>query len=269
MIAGEGRMKKTLDLGVIGLLAGLGVLLWQWPYLWLPGEIAMHRDAAGSRAVYLFTPGRLLGDRWQRITPPEVFALDSAWSPDGQYIAFRCSDGIVKGGEVDRPGKLVSEQFVAGETIVKRGLCLVDRNGDHFRWLVTDIAPAEITWTLDGRYIVFRYGILRWYRVDLQNGGMTLWNEETEVQDRLYWYEDMPTIPEKVIQWAKMPFCFASMNHGKGTPSPGGRYIAFIAACGESDPLWLYAYDTKAKRLLRLIRTRDFTFYDLVWLPDS
>lgn len=234
----------------------------------------MERDTFHSRAVYLFKPGRLIGDRWQRITPPEVFAGEFAVAPDGRWIAFSCSDGIAKGGgKVERPQQSEYEEFKIGETIIREGLCLIDREGKNFKWLVdmTTVADAPywgIAWARDGQYIVFKSSADQWHRVAPQTGEIVSWQEDNTVQNYRDWHVDIPSISKEVIEKEGPRFCISSMDRGLGTPSPGGRYIAFTVSCGESDPLWLYAYDTKTERLLRLARAREFNFYNLVWLPD-
>lgn len=134
--------KRQWSLIIAGVLVGLGILVWWWPFPRLPGEIAVRQWGYGGDGIYIFKPGRLrtTGD-WQRISPSEVYVWRSvAWSPDFQYVAFRCSDGYLTcpfAGQcrLSRPDEEVSEVYDPQEDVVKHGVCLVDREGENFRWV--------------------------------------------------------------------------------------------------------------------------------------
>jgi hypothetical protein len=276
-------MKKSWWwLGIVGLLIGLGIVLWWWPYLCLPGEIAMgHSDySSGDTAIYLFKPSRFLGSRWTRITPPEIYAkpfpYGPAWAPDGRQVAFWCSDGILLGTtpeRVRRPGKM-SEIYDAQQMIVKEGICLVGRDGEHFRWLVDTAAMADLvynrgdlSWTLDGQYIVFPTADWQQnYRVDAETGEWTMVEVGLDVWKWKDWQEEF-FITESAAQSAEK-LCPLSGGTYLGSSSAGGRYMVFSTAYGESDPQCLYAYDARANRLLFLERARGFAIFHEVWLPN-
>lgn len=258
---------------IVGLLIGLGIVLWRWPYLNLPGEIAMECEfSTGYRAIYLSKPGLFLCGK--RITPLEIYAMYPVWAPDGKQVAFWCSDGVVRGGYVYRSKELVPETYDPQQTVVREGICIVDRDGKHFRWLVdTETLPdmaykwGNITWTLDGQYIVFP-GSRREesYRVDPESGEWAVWNSESDVQEWRYWEVEF-SMTENAARSAK-DFCplYGGTHHGSS--SPGGRYVIFSMTYGESDPRCLYIYDTMTERLLYLGRMRGFSISDLVWFSD-
>ncbi len=264
----------------IGLLIGLGVLMWQWPYLRLPGTIALllrtDVDDGPSQAIYLFRPGRILTQRWTRITPSDVYVDVPTWAPNLQSVAFRCSDGItdLKSTHylVFRPGKKQPEEYPLYETPpIKEGLCVVDWNGKNFRWLMeattaTDV-PRWISWTLDGQYVVF-HSTGHQYRVEPQTGAITSWHGEKESADLMgmYGYVDLCQFLA-VETWQILDFspCLPHQIRNSGFLSPGGRYLLFSISGGENDPTQAYIYDTKTRHLSRWMRGKNFGI--LAWLP--
>jgi dipeptidyl aminopeptidase/acylaminoacyl peptidase len=249
-------------------LAISGWWLVRWPYLRLPGSIVVHKNDWGSPgSLYRYRPGRLLKiTQWKRLTPANVYVFyPAAWAPDGQQVAFRCSH---------RNGKI--------------GLCLMDQNGRHFRWLVVVAktlrpdypAPSSeytyaksVSWTSDGRYIIFlkETGITQY--IDPQTGETGPWQEELPLYDTEQQYVALPDvhIPKENVAKSGAPCTGTCTTEGwlgvrRGIPSPDGRYVLWIQTYGESDPYYLIIYDTHSERLLHL---PTFTQYlrQPVWLP--
>ncbi|MEJ5312663.1 MAG: hypothetical protein WHX52_23100 [Anaerolineae bacterium] len=274
-----------------------GGLLWGWFHIRLPGEIAVLRRGSLSNheanAVYLLRPLRLWGGWWKRLTPRDVYAMQPvAWSPDGQWAAFRCAEEIIHRPTRDqcvvfRPGR--DELDCGSDDLPDRpfGICLIGRNGDNFRRLVDNVGTAtpqisktlgetrtdEITWTLDGRYIVYM-SRGAWYYIDPMAGTTGQWHNELGVQSADYWYFDQPDlhIPKEAIIESGLACGDSCQSEGwsrvRGSPSPSGRYLAFILTGGESDPWYLVGYDTKLEQVLHFGRTAGYWYEDLVWLPE-
>jgi hypothetical protein len=173
--------------------------------------------------------------------------------PDGKQVAFWCSDGVVRGGYVYRSKELVPETYDPQQTVVREGICIVDRDGKHFRWLVdTETLPdmaykwGNITWTLDGQYIVFlavdvRKVIVWIRRVASGSVEFGIGCPGMEVLEVEF------SMTENAARSAK-DFCplYGGTHHGSS--SPGGRYVIFSMTYGESDPRCLYIYDTMTER---------------------
>lgn len=263
-------MKKRLLL-LLGLGLLLGGLLWRWPYLRLPGEIAFYHDYG----LYLFRPQGFWG-WWRRMTPREMQVWSNepiAWSPDGQYAAFHCSDGWVKGGIFFRPHER-SVPFDPATMQVRDGLCVLNRANGELRWLIDNHTTFNdtydtLTWTLDGNYIVFESRRLGWQRLDPLSGAMTAWQEESPAQDKWHWRTEIEIPVEAFRQvqgpeywsWAKM----TTPQQWIGLYSPDRRYTHVYFGGGESDSWSHYIYDSQVQRLWYLGTSHHA--HALAWLP--
>lgn len=277
--------KRKWVLIIAGILIGLGILVWWWPFPRLPGEIAVRQHGYQGDGIYIFKPGRLLTTgKWRRITPSEVYVWHSfAWSPDYRQVAFRCSDGYIHCSSFDRcwlnrPDE-VHGAYDSQRDIVKHGVCLVDRDGENFRWIAVSTSTfnwraaetfrSEIWWTLDGRYIIFQAD-----RYDIETGERRQWAKDMPVQDPQRWYVDLPHIhiPKEVVIRSGIPCTGTCLDKGwtgiAGSLSTDRRYVIWAKRFGESDPQELVVYDMQVERLLRLPRIKGFRMDEPVWLPS-
>ena len=259
------------------LLLGLGLLvgglLWRWPYLRLPGEIAFYHD----NGLYLFRP-QGFWRAWRRVTPREMLVSWSpiSWSPDGQMAAFQCSDGKVQNGYVYRPyrSNQPAERFDPATMQVRDGLCVLERSSGELRWLIdrqttyNDIYDT-IIWTFDGHYIVFESRHLGWQRLDPLSGATSAWQEEPPVQDRGHWRTEIE-IPAEAFRQVNGPehWSWTKITGPQqliGNYSPDRRYVLLYFGGGENDAWLHYIYDSQAQRLLYLGTSHHA--HSLAWLP--
>jgi Tol biopolymer transport system component len=124
----------------------------------LRGTIALSGSRGrDDRGIYLFD---LQTVELTRLTPENILAIYPMWSPDSTHLAFRC-------------------EMPDGQT----GICLIDRDGNDLRSLVTEeetdfemtIVDGPLAWSPDGEYLIFDGDAgdtpgSRLYRVNVQTG---------------------------------------------------------------------------------------------------
>ena len=282
--------------GAILLSILIAVGWWFWPFLQLPGEIAVRVQGPECRCLYTLRPGHWLDQRWEQITPSDVYVFESAWSPDGKQVAFRCSDGIVYNNQrrLLQPGQLARD-YDPERDVVSNGLCVVDRQGDGFRWLIDEagnkapshaqfpwpsdgLSAGDLRWTREGRYIVFRSNIRfdQWLAIDPVTGQFGGWEGEVPESEAERWSSGRSNLQnlEQIVARTRGS-CFRHWRRYDlnpftlhGSPSPNGRYLAWIKAEAVGTPSDIVVYDTVAERLLCVSHTTDY-LYDLVWLPKE
>jgi hypothetical protein len=278
-------IKVLLAISII-VVIGAAVALYRRPYLMLPGQIAMYGKEWWDTGLYLVSPrcpwqwGWLC---WRRLTPRKVHVFTNmiSWSPNGRYAAFHCSDGVIRGDLLYRAGVRYKPavEFDAQTMRVRDGICLVDRARllFRFRWLIDESVTANryydtIAWTPDSQYIIFESQDQGRQRLDPREGTLEPWHEETLLCDewcwRMPWGEEI-IVPKAAIEGVPWPshWSIDDTKVSGGCPSPdGGRYISFSFGGGESDPFWMYIYDTQEEQLLYLA-TKRFPV-DIAWLPS-
>lgn len=290
-------MKKWLGLLTIAAVGG-SLLLWIWSWLHLPGQIGVllrgYWNDKEANAIYLLRPMKVGGARWRRLTSDDLYAIEPiAWSPDGRQVAFRCADQIVDWPDEGRCRVLrrgMQYWEVCGSDVSEwpYGICLADVRKGNVQRIVNeagtdDIGSSpkplgdalidQITWSLDGRYVVFLSRDETWHYFDIVTGSTGLWSEARSVQNNDYWYVQRPDLHVPGAANIQSIFdnkgrCYNIEHVGaRGVASPDERFLVWITIGGESDPWCMIGFDTETERLMRFDRTQGYWFEDLAWLP--
>ena len=261
----------------------------------LTGQIAFERTVDGNTDIYLMNLDRT---GLVRLTDDPAPDVNPSWSPDGQHIVFRRAgggasdlfvmnaDGSDKKRLTESPGSEHDGRFSPdGTTIAFWGgsdaaseLRLIDPDGSNDRLVIRfqdTFAAAGISWTGDGRAILFNRGFGRTneiVRIELASKALTQITSRPEDDGRFALSNDGSTIAFKSDRLPAGIYLMdaegSNVRHVTGALttgypaswSPDGDHLVYSQPDG-----WLYLVRTDGTEITRWAQGG----LEVAWRPGS